>query len=78
MFKVEKGIPIPPHHKPYTGKVDKEFAATLDRMDVGDSFVITKTRRSTLHRVLKASLDVTKKFTTRKVSETEVRIFRIV
>lgn len=65
-FKIENGVPMPDRYN--RGSI----ASLLRSMEVGDSCVIPR-RSSNLHSCAKR---VGMKVATRKVSETEVRIWR--
>lgn len=67
---IEKGIPIPP---PAGGKTG--LRAILGGMEVGDSFLLPKEKRAGLFTYFRMEQD--KKFTSRTVSETEVRVWRV-
>jgi hypothetical protein len=71
-YKIEKDIPIPS-----TKQVGKKYP--LVTMDLGDSFVMPLVDRNSLTAAtnyLRKSGD-NKKFTTRRISETEMRVWRI-
>ena len=69
MYEIEKNVPMPTARR-YT----KGLAATIRRMEVGDSFVIEKARRCTVYIIAKKLGD-------RKLSVREVdgacRVWRI-
>lgn len=71
-YQIEKGVPIPPPASP--GKSDPNSVMGLLRsMEVGDSLLIDKPQKEApVH-----SRIVGKKFTTRKVSENQTRIWRV-
>ncbi len=68
MIKIEKGVPMP------RGRGQGEFGAALRSMSLGDSIVLPRAKQSTatfLARV--AGIRVT----TRKISDKEIRVWRI-
>lgn len=69
-IKIEKGIAIPP---PAGGKTG--LRAILCELEVGDSFLWPKEKRTGLFTYFR--LEQGKKFTSRVVSEKEVRVWRV-
>lgn len=68
-FKIEKGIPIPPRNRLAIG-----VAPTLRAMKVGDSVVLPK---STSTYICHSAKDAGIKVTQRRISDTEIRVWRI-
>jgi hypothetical protein len=71
-YQIEKGLPIPPEAR--GNKVNpNSVMGTLRRMEVGDSLLIDRPQKACVtHNKL-----IGMKFTTRKVSENQTRIWRI-
>jgi hypothetical protein len=72
-YQIEKGVPIP---EPITGKGTtrpQTIMGVLRSMDVGDSTVIDRAQ----DRLGGSSKLFPMKFTTRKVSENQTRIWRV-
>jgi hypothetical protein len=67
---IEKGVPIPP---PAGGKTG--LRAILEKLEVGDSFLWPKEKRTGLFNYFR--MEQGKKFTSRTVSESEVRVWRV-
>lgn len=67
-LKVEKGIPIPNKYK------NSALASTLRDMEVGDSFVLPKSR---VGCVIGTAMRCKIKVTTRTISKSEARVWRV-
>ena len=73
MFKIEKGIEIPPRKSNHGQTNEKRaFVATLN---VGESFVFNIKNVAGMRKYFDE--DKTKKFTTRMISKDQVRAWRI-
>ena len=68
IIRIEKGIPLPSAGAPHG---TYPFA----EMEVGDSFVIPLTKRPSISSVL--GRYGPKRFVTRKISDTECRVWRV-
>ncbi len=66
---IEKGVPVPVAKASNAG-----LSGTLKKLEVGDSFVWSIVAKSNVHYY---AMRVGIKVTTRKVSETEIRIWRV-
>lgn len=70
-YQIEKGVPLPPKwcqiNRP------DSVMGTLRQMEVGDSILMDKTQKECANH----SRLIGMKFTTRKVSENQTRIWRI-
>lgn len=67
-FKIEKGVPIPPH------ATTSPLNNTLRAMKCGDSIVVPLAKRVGLPQRAK---HIGIKIVTRKISDTEARIWRV-
>jgi len=50
MFEIEKGIPIPTTR----GGKKKELRLVMEKMEVGDSVLVSNTHRQQVHQIAKA------------------------
>ena len=72
MFEIEKNVPIPAKH----GGHKKELRLTMEKLEVGDSFLITEARhRQQVHQVAQA---VGIKYLTRTICKDsgQIRVWR--
>lgn len=76
-LKIDKGVPLPPHPKYFTG----EMQAVIEQMEVGDSvFVACPNPVSRTAMMHKCALRAGVKVTTRRVEENGekgVRVWRV-
>lgn len=71
-YKIEKGIPVQPMLK-------RTLAFPLDEMSVGDSFVMPLVKRNNLTSAFsqRKRNGLGGKFVTRRISDTDIRVWRI-
>lgn len=69
-IQIEKGVPIPDRHHSFT----HGMTGAIRSMAIGDSFVIPKEQRTSVINCSRAS---GAKLSVRKISDTEVRVWRV-
>jgi len=72
-FKIEKGIPIPPRN----GGRESKFDKILSELQVGDSFLVPCKSRAYPQRLRLGAKKLGHNLTARRVSDTEIRVWRI-
>lgn len=70
-YKIDKGIPLLPVLK-------RTLAFPLDKMDINDSFVMPLSKRNNLTSAItqRRRSNLPGKFVTRKINDTEIRVWR--
>ena len=72
MFNIEKGVPVP--YLDPRGREKGELRLTMEKLEVGDSFIVTEKLRSqvpNIARLMKIG------YKTRRVGEDAVRVWRL-
>jgi len=71
MFNIDKDIPMP--NGDGRGREKGELRLTMEKMEVGDSVVVTDKHRQSIHAIAKA-LNIG--YTSRKISVNQTRVWR--
>lgn len=76
-IKIEKNVPVALKTKGKDAKTSK-WRKVLKKMNVGDSFVVTKKEYYDFHNAIRFDIDTEKmKFISRKVNNDKKRVWRI-